>query len=213
MNFKYYNTQRLIILILIISFLIAPLSAYLENWISKIKLLSTVYSYVGIFSTITILTLVLLLINNCLWKTKFFKWLVNIPNLNGRYEGELISTFTDQQNPINTKKKCIVEIKQTASKIKLHIFFGDVITNTQTSQANSISEEIIEQSNGIFEIFYIYSNNANSIQTQLNNHIGTCSLKYFSDIKVLDGEYYNQRGFKGNIRVQFTQRKTLGRLL
>lgn len=212
MNFKYYKTERLIILILVLTFFITPLSNLLEGAISKNKDLNSLYSYIGIFSTISILTFLLFLINQYLWKFKLLKWLVNIPNINGRYEGELVSTYIDTSTNLPTRKKCVIEVYQTASKIKIHSYYGDINTHQQTSQANSISEEIIEQSNGLFEVYYIFSNAANTLETQLNNHIGTCSLKYFPDVKLLEGEYYNQRGLKGTIRVTFVQSNLLGRL-
>lgn len=212
MNFKYYKTERLIVLILILTFIITPLSSLIEETISRNKDLNSLYSYVDIFSTISILTFFLFLINQYLWKLELLKWLVNIPNLNGRYEGELVSTFIDTSTNLPIVKKCVIEVYQTASKIKIYSYYGDLYTQQQTSQANSVSEEIVEQSNGFFEIFYIYSNAANALETQLNNHLGTCGLKYFPDIKLLEGEYYNQRGLKGTIKVNFVQSKLLGRL-
>lgn len=212
MNFKYYKTERLIVLILILTFIITPLSSLIEETISRNKDLNSLYSYVDIFSTISILTFFLFLINQYLWKSELLKWLVNIPNLNGRYEGELVSTFIDTSTNLPIVKKCVIEVYQTASKIKIYSYYGDLYTQQQTSQANSVSEEIVEQSNGFFEIFYIYSNAANALETQLNNHLGTCGLKYFPDLKLLEGEYYNQRGLKGTIKVNFVQSKLLGRL-
>ncbi|MEZ5034736.1 MAG: hypothetical protein R2796_07085 [Chitinophagaceae bacterium] len=212
MNFKYYHTERLTILILSLTLVITPLSNFIEEKIAANKAINVLYGYIGVFSTISILTLVLLLINNYLWQFKAFKWLVNIPNLNGRYQGELVSMFIDTATNQQTRKHCVIEVKQNASKIKLHSYYGDLNTLEQTSQAESVSEEIIEQSNGIFEVFYIFSNSASALETQLNNHIGTCSLSYFPDTKRLEGEYYNQRGLKGIIKVSFIQTKLLGRL-
>ena len=212
MNFKYYHTERLIILILSLTLVISPISNFIEGKIAADNTINILYGYIGIFSTISILSLILLLINNYLWQFRAFKWLVNIPNLNGRYQGQLVSTFIDAASNQQTRKTCVIEIKQNASKIKLHSYYGDLNSHQQTSQAESVSEEIIEQSNGIFEVFYIFSNSACALETQLNNHIGTCSLKYFSDTKILKGEYYNQRGLKGTIKVSFLQSKLLGRL-
>lgn len=213
MNLRYYHTERLIITILILTFFITPISGFIENYISKIDQLNTPYGYVGIFSTVSILVLILTLINTVLWKFKIFRWLVNIPNLNGRYEGELISSFIDPVTNLPTKKKCVIEISQNASECKINSYYGDWNTQMQTSDATSVLEEIVKKSNGVFEVFYVFSNTANALQNHLHNHIGTCSLKYFKDIKTLDGEYYNQRGFKGTIKVTFTQKELLGRLI
>ncbi len=212
MNFKYYNSGFLIVFVLILTFLVAPLSQCIEYEISKNDDLNRIYDYVGVFSTISILTFILLLVNNYLWKFCIFKWLVDLPNLNGRFEGELISTYIDPITQQPTKKKCIIEVVQSASVIKIHSYYSDIGSSIQTSTASSVSEQIIKNSNGIFEVFYVFTNSASTLSTQLHNHIGTCSLKYYPDIKILEGEYYNQRGYKGTIKVIFLQRKILGRL-
>lgn len=212
MNLKYYKTDRLIALIIIASLIITPISSYIEKQISTIELLNSIYSYIGTFSTISILTLLLFTINNFLWKIKALRWLVDLPDLNGRYEGELISTFNDSITGQSTKKKCVIEITQNASRIKIHSYYGDSNTSQPTSESTSVSEEILQLSNGIFEVFYIFTNSANTLETQLDNHIGTCHLKYFPDNFSLTGEYYNKRGYKGTINVKLTQKNILGRL-
>lgn len=212
MNLKNFKISVLIPLILISTLLITPFSNWLESEISKIENWKDIYSYVGAFSTISILTFILYLINNFLWKWQISKPLVDLPNLNGRYEGTLNSTYINPSSQQQTQKKCVLEIKQTASYIKIHSYYGDLNSNTKSSCSKSVSEEVIKSSNDIFEIFYIYTNDANSLDSELHNHKGTCILKYYPNIKTLEGEYYNQRGFKGTIKVSFTQKTTLGRL-
>ncbi|MBD3584025.1 Cap15 family cyclic dinucleotide receptor domain-containing protein [Flavobacterium selenitireducens] len=213
MNFRYYNSSNLVILILILIFLISPLSACIEKKISEYEDLNILYGYVGIFSTVTILTGVLLLIDRFLWRFSLFNWLIDVPNLNGRYEGELTSSFIDPSTNLPTVKKCVMEISQNASKICVHSYYGDIATNNQTSQGFSLSEEIVKNNNGIFEVFYIFSNTPNALINQLHHHLGTSNLKYFPDIKVLEGEYFNQRGLKGTIKVSFVQKETVGRFI
>lgn len=213
MNFKYYKASILIPFILILSLIITPFSSCIESKISQIENLKDIYSYIGTFSTVSILTLILIFINNVLWKYKISKPLIDLPNLNRRYEGTLTSTFLDPPTQQQTQKKCVLEIKQTASSIKIHSYYGDLNSTHETSNSTSVGEEIVKLPNDLFEVFYIFTNDANSLVTQLNNHKGTCSLKYFPDIRTLEGEYYNQRGYKGTIKVSFIQKKTLGRLI
>lgn len=213
MNFRYYNSGKLIIFILILAFLISPFSQWIEKLISSNENLNTIYGYIGVFSTISILSLILLSIDKYLWQFSFLNWLIDVPNICGRYEGQLVSSFIDPATQLPTKKKCILEIKQNASQIKIYSYYGDIGSNIQTSYAFSVSEEIVKNSNGIFEVYYIFSNTPNTLINQLHNHIGTCNLKYFPDTKVLEGEYYNQRGFKGTLKVNFVQKKTAGRLI
>lgn len=212
MNFKYYNSKNLILLILALTFFITPISKFIEEKIFESGNFNILYGYFGIFSTISLLTIVLILIDNYLWKYNFFSFLVDLPDLNGRYEGELISTFIDPSTNQKIKKKCVLEINQNASKIKINSFYGDIFSLQETSNSVSVSEEIIKLENNFFEIFYIFTNNAASLQEELNNHIGTCKLKYFKDKKSLEGEYYNDRGYKGTIHVSFIQTQKLGRL-
>lgn len=210
MNFKYYNTNRLIILILVLSVFYNFVSKYIENTIIKYKLLNEAYSYFGVFSTVTLLTSTIIFIDLVGWKYKIFNWLIDIPNLNGRYTGVVNSSY--QSSPGNfVQKVCVMEIKQTASKLHIYSYFGDSVTLLNTSTSFSVSEQIIPENNDTFSLFYIFSNETAPL-FNLNNHVGTAKLKYFKDIQTLEGEYYNQRNNNGTIKVQFSQKKLLGRL-
>lgn len=209
MNFKYYNTNWLLILILVLSVFYNFISKYLESIIIKYKLLNEAYAYFGVFSTLTLITSTIILIDLFGWKYKAFKWLINIPNLNGRYEGELISSY--QISGIPVTKKCVMEIKQTASKLHIFTYVGDLNTSVCTSNSISEIEQIKPENNDTFSIFYIFSNETAPL-FRINNHIGTAKLKYYKDIKTLEGEYYNQRNNNGTIKIQFSQKKLLGRL-
>ncbi len=104
-----------------------------------------------------------------------------------------------------------MEIKQTASKLHIFTYVGDLNTNVCTSNSISEIEQIKSENNDTFSIFYIFSNETAPL-FRLNNHIGTAKLKYYKDIKTLEGEYYNQRNNNGTIKIQFSQKKLLGRL-
>lgn len=211
MNFKYYNTDRLIIFILTMSIVYNYISVKIETFISKYEFFKEIYSYIGMFSTITLITTTILLIDRIGWKYKLFNtWLIDIPNLNGRYKGELISTY--QSSPgVYVTKIFVMEIKQTASKLHIYSFFGELGNNSVTSTSISVSEQLTSESNNTTNIFYIFTNETAPL-LNLNNHLGTGKLKYFKDIKKLEGEYYNQRGNSGKIEVVYEQDKLLGRL-
>lgn len=212
MNFKYYKTTALIPFILVLAVIFNYVSNYIETAINKQQQLIEIYSYIGVFSTISLITLTLTFINFIGWKWSIFKWLINIPNLNGRYTGELISSFLDVNgNPV--VKDCTIEIKQSASSIHIFSYYGDKGTNIQTSLAYSVSEELVEEKNGLFQLFYIFTNEPDTLLTQLNNHAGTAKFRYFPDILSLEGDYYNQRKNIGTIKVKYQQSKRLGRLV
>lgn len=212
MNFKYYKTVAFIPFILIMGVVYGFISSHIQECFKTNAILNQINEYIGIFSTIGLITLTLFFINQVGWKWNSFKWLIDIPNLNGRYKGELISSFvgTDGKPII---KDCVLEIKQSASSIHIFSYFGDKGTNIQSSRAYSVSEEIIQEKNGLFQIFYIFTNEPDTLNAQLNNHLGTTKLKYYPDNRTLDGDYYNQIKNKGTIKVIFEQKQLLGRLL
>lgn len=211
MNFKYFKTERLITFLLVLAVLFDLLAAQIESCIDGSPLISKIFDYVDVFSTIGLILLTLAFINFIGWKWKIFKWLIDVPNLNGRYQGELISSYL--VNGLPAKKDCVIEIKQTASSIHIYSYYGDPGMNLQTSRAYSASEQLIEEKNELFKLYYIFTNEPDVLQTQLNNHSGTAQFKYYPDIKTLDGDYYNQRKNIGTIKVKFIQEKLLGRLI
>lgn len=212
MNLKYYKISTLIPFILVSGVVYGIVSGIVQDYLKDNASLTQINEYVGIFSTIGLLTITLAFINQIGWKWKIFKWLIDVPNLNGRYKGELISSFigTDGQPVV---KDCILEIKQTATSLHIFSYYSDKGANIQSSRAYSVSEEIIQEPNGLFKIFYIFTNEPNTLQTQLNNHLGTATLLYYPDIKTLDGDYYNKRQNIGTIKVKFEQKKLIGRFI
>lgn len=215
MNLKYYNTTWFVITILVISIPIDYVSNYLEDWIMKKWMLKDIYKYLSTFSTISLLTFSISFINSFLWKVKLseyrlFKWLVDIPNLNGRYEGILESSFPNSVTNENTKKKCVIEIVQNASKITINSYYANV-DGTETSKSESFSEEIIKKNDGFYDLYYFFKNNANTLSKGLSNHLGACKLTFYPEDKELRGEYYNDRLCKGNISVKFKSKKIKGK--
>lgn len=212
MNFKYYKTSAIIPFILVASVLFGLISNKIESIISNYPSLIQINDYIAVFSTIGLTLSSLLFINFIGWKWKIFKWLIDIPDLNGRYKGILISSFLDANgNPV--EKDCVIEIKQTASAIHIFSYYGDKGANSQSSRAFSVSEELVQEKNGLFQLYYIFTNEPETLLTQLNNHAGTAKFRYFPDIKTLEGYYYNQRKNIGTIKVVFEDSKNLGRLI
>lgn len=211
MNFKYFKIGALIPLILVMAVILQPISDWIVNTLDKYPKIKGAVPYVDSLSTIGMISLVLTFINYWGWKFSCFKWLIDIPNLNGRYVGELTSSFlTPAGNP--TVRDCVLEIKQTASAIHINAYTGDMSTGIMSSKSSTTSEQIIKQTSGFFDLFYIFSNVPNTTAVQLNNHDGTAHFSYFQDIKTLDGSYYNQRGNNGTIKVRFETSKRIGRL-
>jgi hypothetical protein len=216
LNFKYYNTQSLVLFTLAYAFIYGIAKKIIANNITLtipdyLKTDSEILvDTLGWLSPVFILSIILFVINEYGWKCKLFKWLVDLPNLNGRYKGELISSFKDEKGNFVTKD-CVIEIKQNASSISVFSYYADKGIAKQTSMARSVSEQIVKEPNGNYVLHYIFTNEPDSMLEMLNKHNGTAKFTYFEDKKMIQGEYYNHRLNKGTMTLTFVQDKLLHR--
>jgi len=213
MNFKYYKTKAIIlliaILIVIANMLIKTIGPFLNSLVEgKFKEdIKTIADYLDLLGVLTIVSFFLWLIDTYLWKTKAFTWLVDLPNISGRYVGVLQSDYNGSFPMI-----AVLEICQTASEVKVNGYFANQGTTVQTSTSYSYSELITKGQDNFFTLSYQFANSPNLTSQQIFQHGGTVSLKYFPDIKTLKGEYYNIRKNLGSIDVAFDNKRLLGRL-
>lgn len=213
MNFKYYHTERLILFMIGLSVLsgfvvtkfVHPLVEHLQ------EPAHTFIIWTEMFTVPFFIAIVFGILNEWGWKWKCFKWLINIPNLNGRYIGTLVSSYQVNGQPVT--KDCALEIKQTASSIHISAYFGNIQSGDISSKSFSVSEQLVELRNGMFMLYYLFHNETADLQAQLTNHTGTAKFDYFKDIQTLRGAYYNQLKNTGTIDVTFSQKELLGRLV
>jgi hypothetical protein len=211
MNFKYYKTEFLIIFIVGLYIPCSFLSDWLESFFKAWTMVDGIIKMSHSFSTLTLMSIGFIFVNEVGWKLRAFKWLVNIPNMNGRYKGRLISTYIDPRTGHPVTKECVIEIKQNASKIHLSSYFSDEGATAPSSSSHSVSEQLVREESGFFKLYYIYVNDTGFLDGEVRNHTGTSYFLYYPDIKTLKGDYYNQRLNKGEFSVAFQQRKRLGR--
>lgn len=175
--------------ILIISIPIAYSISIFFNWLEIIIDLSL--WWIEIPSILGVYQWIYIKFYSELWKTKWVnKWL-KIPNLEGRWEGYLQSSYDNYQ----TKFDVTVTIKQSLSLIS-------IIYEMEKSTSYSISAEIgLESTKGIC-LKYDYINIPKiENNKELNIHLGKTEL-YLKDGE-LNGEYFNkQRNTKGVINLK-----------
>lgn len=216
MNFRYFKTDRLVVFVCALTLILGYVSSLFEKWIDTFvssntnDLIKSIIDLTGVFTTIGLITLVLAYLNFFGWKSKCFNWLIDIPNMNGRYIGTLESSFLDS-NRQSIIKDCILEVNQTASLIYVSSFYGGIAESEHTSTSKSVIGEIVKDTDGFCSLIFTYENKPNTLLHELHSHYGTTVLRYYPDIKSLDGDYYNDRKNSGNIKVQFQQAKRLGR--
>jgi len=212
MNFKYYKSEKLLIFIIAQVLVFGALATWIHHlsasWISPFKEL---VFFTDSFTVPFFIGLTLYLVNNFGWKTNYFKWLVDIPNLNGRYTGKLISNYTI--NGVRVEMDCVLEIKQSASSIHISGYFGNITEGTVSSSSFSVSEELFIERSGFYRLYYVFSNETGALSERLNNHSGTARFLYFPDKYSLEGEYYNKINNTGSIIVSYQQDTLLGRLI
>lgn len=120
--------------------------------------------------------------DNWLWKTKCIKKIHKVPDLNGVWNGEFISSFKDELGN-NKKGTCKMNIKQTWSKISIVGNFNESLSYSQTAT-------ILDNSNGI-QLKFEYSNKPyKTVNENLKEHLGHNTLIYNEEQESLNGDYF-----------------------
>jgi len=194
---------------IIFSLLFSIPSAYIANvlniWLGDANFLKQLTSS-GIIeapTTIAILLLLFWVTDKWLWRIKFVNKLLGIPDINGRYTGTLTSSFDDTKT-----YSVVIEARQSLTKTIINLY-------TSNSSSYSLIANIGKNNKDNWSLFYIYQNNAKTINQDgdMKDHTGVGFLEIFDNGKTLKGEYFNNsrdRGRFGIISVNLTSQKILG---
>lgn len=147
--------------------------------------------------------LIVLLINNYVWRWRWFRVLAGIrtPCVHGRWEGYLRSTYTQHKK----NHEIAVEFWQTLQKIRVWYYDENAITHSL------IADFVLDAEGGPMRIFCIYENRPiRTHQTTLQYHQGVMDLYVDDKSQKICGTYYNnphQRATYGEIYLTFVGRK------
>lgn len=159
----------------------------------------TVKFVIDCFSkSVTLITIVVGLFCSHLWKLKWFqKWLVLIPNLNGKWTGYICSNWINKE----TGEK--IPPIFTTLNIKQSLFKTSCVIQTGESKSHSILSSFwIDEDNQILKLTYTYRNEPDlNIQDRSRMHYGTVIL----DINIRNGGYVLEGSY-------WTSRNTCGQL-
>ncbi|WP_417431677.1 hypothetical protein [Halpernia sp.] len=208
MNFKNYKTKWLISFIAVLAIVCNILYIYFDKFITGYPKFKEISNYIGFTSILGLMILVLNFIDKYWWKYFFTNIIISIPDINGRFEGTMTSSYID---PVTNQKiilDCVMEITQTASNIHVHTYIGR--KGNQTSSSETICEVLKKKPNNFYTLFYNYGNISN-LNVEFNDHKGTAYLDYFPDVRSFKGNYFNERLNKGVIEVKFKSNKLIGR--
>jgi len=149
-----------------------------------------------ISTTISINIIIWTLFISWAWKWKiFYPWLVQTPNLSGKWEGHIKSNWKEGTlEPIHTE----VDIKQSFFNIQVRIKTGE-------SRSYSIGASFdIDKERGFQQLFYSYLNTPKSgVRNRSEIHYGSTLLN-FDGFKILEmeGEYWTSRETTGEIKLK-----------
>lgn len=122
-----------------------------------------------------------------IFKKVFFK-ILNIPDLSGKYDVEIQSSFNKK-----TMSSATIEIKQTLNEIKVYFI---ALNSTSIAINAQIDNTLLHP-----RLYYMYQNDGKSSDKKNKSHIGSASIN-FIDNKI-EGFYYNNgndRQTQGTIR-------------
>lgn len=169
-------------LVLTLNYVLSPMSG--EWYFPLIDTLGFFSSYAFLYSRF----------NHWAWKLPLFKALgvVSFPNLNGLWEGGLISSFDERKKQFPAK----LFIKQTFSDIYIEL-------TTDTSSSYSLETNFVETRGGKLELAYTYLNEPNEkAQKTMHAHKGFARF-VITDTNTLEGSYFNEnnheRGHTGSL--------------
>jgi hypothetical protein len=167
------------------------------NWEAVKKLPDVVTVYV-------VLTFVF---TKWLWKLPIFRgWLVPFPNLQGTWEGELKSTWTNPETgQVIPAIPAVVVVRQTFSSVSCTLF-------TEESESYSTAAQIsLDEESGALHLNYNYTNRPRAtLRHRSTIHDGAARLRIVTvPERSLVGEFWTSRCTAGDISLKFKTRKLL----
>lgn len=196
--FIYYNGPKIIITILLLGTFITQLVPFITE---SLKSFFNV-DYLAFPSTAVILGIIITLIDKYLWNKFLFKYLYEVKDISGRYEGNI--SFKHYLTGEVEQRDCAIEIRQTGSSLQIRTYFKDCTQGTSYSITKDLKLTIEDNH---YTIFMIYHNLGNSV-LNIPEHHGTNILDYSLDNKTLTGRYYTDKEpqTKGIMTLNFTDK-------
>src|SRR3990167_5104108 len=204
MGVQFSKFSHQVIFLIIIPF-ISVIFAYLVNvllqdyipypWILLIDSAGVLGMYSFLFQVF----------NYALWQifpTGLFQ-IVNVPNLNGTWMGELRSSYDKNRTPYKVR----VEIIQTFSSIKVYSYF-------ERSWSFSIVADFHQEADGRKALHYVFRNEPrNNALPAMQGHYGAAKHEYLPQRAIMERSYYNEpprgRGWYGSYNVKRRKRSLL----
>jgi len=166
--------------------------------------------WIPIPATVASITVLLWIYDKYLWKK--MPWLLlKIPDISGRYKGELVSSWPVVEKPV--KINIFIEVSQTGSGLHIRQFNKNPQTD-QLTQSSSNIENVSVLPDGNLKLSFGYVNDGEATQAHLTKHDGFCILDIQKHDKKIKGIYFTNRHpqpTRGEITAIFENEQTIGR--
>ena len=137
------------------------------------------------FSVFMVFGAIFWLFNQYLWKFKFIRSRLLMPDLNGKWECSGTTLIKAGQDT-NYPWKAEIDITQSWSKIIIRL-------KTKDSVSQSTSASITRLEGQGFKILYHYQNDPTRIEETLNKHDGAAEIIFDQDCTEGDGHYFTDQ--------------------
>lgn len=193
----------------IIFILILPIISIIFTYLINVFLQKYItYPWVFLIDSVGVLgmySLLFQLFNYSLWQLfpVGVLQIVDVPNLNGTWTGELRSSYDKNTTPYEVR----VEVVQTFSSVKVYSYFD-------RSWSFSIVSDFYKEADGRMVLHYVYRNEPrNNASPTMHGHYGAAKHEYLPEKEIMECSYYNEpprdRGWYGRYNVKRRKRSLL----
>jgi len=120
-----------------------------------------------------------------IWRRKIIQSLLGVPDLNGDWDCQ--GSTKDDEGNVTHEWNATVTITQTWEKIRVYL-------NTGQSSSRSKSASLVKEPGRGYVLMYSYQNEPRIGEPELRAHVGYCELQLSEDLKVAEGDYFNNKG-------------------
>lgn len=123
--------------------------------------------------------------NKWIWRRKLVQAILGVPDLNGDWDCQGLTK--DNNGNVTYEWNATVTITQTWEKIRVYL-------NTGQSSSRSKSASLVKEPGRGYVLMYSYQNDPRIGEPELRTHVGYCELQLSEDLKVAEGDYFNNKG-------------------
>ncbi|HRX74227.1 MAG TPA: hypothetical protein P5341_09000 [Hyphomonas sp.] len=135
------------------------------------------------------------LFTNFVWKAKYIRNLVGVPNLAGTWTVKGVTFDQDEKPQFNWEG--ILVITQNYEKLTVRL-------DTAQSGSSSATAAVIPEGDTGYRLIYSYKNDPKPGNPELFSHFGHCEMIFASDLQSAEGKYFNGlgRGTHGTMELE-----------